>query len=686
MAVFAGLDFETYGSRSLPDVGLDNYLSDPNFMPLLASVAFLDRGQLITQTFDFVTRGKEDEFQKFQIFRNDNRRVLFAAHNAGFERGVLKRSFNDTTLRIINTAVISRCLGAGSRLEDAAPQLLSSDKMPDGKRLIQKFSVGEPPTEDVADDPDWSLFIEYCELDAHLSFLLALNYKGSIPRNEFLYENITYRMNQRGWKVDMKAVEAMQARYQKNLETLMLDFQTEYDPDGKLNLNSLPQLKQWCKERGVTATSFDKLHVEKMLRLLEKKLKGPLQADKVINYTEVKKMLELKQALGGSSLAKLPVIQRLTGEDGYLRNQYIHCGAGRTYRTTGVGAQMQNLHRLSNPREIEDLYDPNAVWTNEDMADNLRQVFTSSHPKGQLLVGDFSAVESRGLAFLAGETWKLDAYRSGKDVYKVLAAEWKHIAYEDVIPEQRKGGKLGELSCGYGAGPGAVCSFAEGMGMQTTMNEATIMVNNWRSSNPNTKAFWNLLDQMIHEVVATSTAIYRYLTEGIKLYMSPAHTPESLIAVHPGAQTIDISLWDKHENLIMTRRFQGCYERGRNICYYAPTHTNGKLWSPFYMDPKTKRNKFYDVYGGKLAGIITQSFCRELFFESMAEVEKALGAFNVPIIGQFHDEIVLDYNPDEATISMRSALELFKASMEGSERFPTFPLTAEIKHDYRYIK
>ena len=119
-------------------------------------------------------------------------------------------------------------------------------------------------------------------------------------------------------------------------------------------------------------------------------------------------MLRTKQVLGGSSLKKLKVILDTVGPDGVLRDQYMHCGAGQSFRTSGRGVQMQNLKRLPpQPRGIAELFDPQQDWTNEELAENVRQCFTAHHPQGSLIVGDFSSVESRGLAYLAGEQWKL---------------------------------------------------------------------------------------------------------------------------------------------------------------------------------------------------------------------------------------------------------------------------------------
>ena len=130
----------------------------------------------------------------------------------------------------------------------------------------------------------------------------------------------------------------------------------------------------------------------------------------------------------------------------------------------------------------------------------------------------------------------------------------------------------------------------------------------------------------------------------------------------------------------------GAYLRGRDVCYYKPnSNVTGDPWSASYMNPKTKLRTWYKMYGGKLAGILTQSFCRELFFRALNRADINLTGHGVPIIGQFHDEIVLDWTPN-ANISLDSVITVLRDVMSHDPLFPSFPLEAEIKYDYRYTK
>ena len=131
------------------------------------------------------------------------------------------------------------------------------------------------------------------------------------------------------------------------------------------------------------------------------------------------------------------------------------------------------------------------------------QVFTSSDPGGSLLVADFASIESRALAYQAGETWKVDAYHRGEDIYKAQAVKIFRLSGVDVVTkEQRTTGKVGELSCGYGAGPVAVKDFAAKMHVEMSESEAGKLVRDWRDANPKTVDLWERLLPLIarHEL------------------------------------------------------------------------------------------------------------------------------------------------------------------------------------------
>jgi DNA polymerase len=709
---FTGWDYETYGNVNLPKRGLDCYVNGDGFEALIASISHPRYGE---QTYDFVFDGKP-ALQAMTDFIHDevSRADPLVAHNAGFERAVseflgLPKTWEEM---VWDSAVIARIQGAASHLEAAAPQLTDIEKLEVGKELIMLFSVPNDrnggkrfTAQQIMDDEElyekWQLFKKYCENDAKASRTIAEKYMDSFGvQREAVKELLTARMNQRGWKVDLQLVREMQLRYEHNLAQIESDFSQKF---GGVNLNSTQQLVEFSKQRGIATKSFDVDHVNSLRKRVEKKLgtMGPFDKN-YQEYSEVLEMLIAKQSLGGTSLKKLQTILDLVGPDGRLRNQYMHAGAGQSYRTTGKGVQMQNLKRLGSQMltEMEDLYDEEQDFTNDQMGENLRQVFVASSEQGELIVGDFSSVEARGLAWVAGQDDVIKAFHEGKDLYKVQAAKMYNTPYDQVTKDQRQVGKIGVLSCGYGAGKVSVKNFAHGYGVELTEDEAQAVVTDWRDTNPMVPEMWYAIDDAIKAAVKSRAPVEVKLAHKLTLVFRPTDTPKSLLAQHPGAQTISMELWH-HNNAgrpiqILERTFQGCYQRGRNVCYYKPTsRKTGDLWSGHFTDPKTKQVKFYDVYGGKLAGILIQSMCRELFFDCLEMLENAFAPYkNVKIVGQFHDEIVVDWVPRvkgfQAGVMIATKEEVM-ATMESvmstvSSPFHGFPLAADIKSGYRYIK
>jgi len=713
---YIGLDFETYCDVNLPVHGLDRYVHDPSFRVLIASIKLPDGRK---KTYDFIYNGKAamKELKTMLWSHYDQGEAVFAAHNVGFERAVLDVAFgfeDDFLKRMVDSAVIASCQGAARSLETSAAQLTGVHKLETGRDLIMLFSVPNeangfkcPDIDFIESSPElrakWQQFKDYCEVDAEASASIALKFPLETwsTEQEQRYEWLTREMNVNGWHVDMELVNEMQLRYEENAERARIQF--EGSVDSGLNLNSNAQLKKWCEARGVRMSSFDQDHVDQYVGKIERALVKLSPTDpKRTGYMEVHAMLTTKQVIGGSSLSKLQKIIDLVGVDGRLRDQYMHAGAGQTYRTSARGVQLQNLKRLG-PLKLDDMgvvFDHTKSLSNDVLAENLRQVFTAEDPDGFLFVGDFGSVESRGLAYLAGEEWKLDAYRQGKDIYKVLASRFSGVPYDDITKEARMEGKYSELSCGYQAGGQAVKDFMHRLGFEVDLPGAEERVAQWRDANPKIVDLWQKLDDTLHEFVATGVTVAIPLAHDLWFKLTSIDTPESLQAQHPGAQSMLMVLEHRSAragaSVVLERVFHGVYARGRNIAYYKPsTLKGGDLWKGSYMHPKTKKTTFYTIYGGKLSGILTQSLCRELFFQSLLQLYNTLKhADNVMIIGQFHDEIVVEWKPFTPGAGgsygclteqdVRSAMQ--RAMTSVSWQFKEFPLTAEINKDYRYTK
>ena len=673
-----GLDFETFCELDIREVGMHKYIEHKSFVPLLVGVKTATHGSTPTsRKFDLLDSNSYKEFVDFM-----GHVMQVTGHNVDFEKKVLIRMcINTSDIDFIDSAVVSRARGGSSSLDNAVSQFVPGyHKMPEGRRLIKKFSI--PPAEPALidrTDPDWSLLGDYALSDADLGLRLSDQYKFLEKKNA----DVTREMNFRGWKVDMQMVHRMQILFEANVQASLAMLHTLPGCED-LNINSHIQLQKWCRERGINAKSFAEDAVSSMIQRISARLEGNLPATTEQAYREVLLVLQIKQEIGGSSLSKLQKIISMTSDDERLRGQYMHVGAGQSYRTSGTGVQMQNLKRLHNPITMEDLYDDEMMAPNYLLAENLRQVFTATSKNGALIVGDFSSVESRGLAYLAGAEWKLRAYYEGRDMYKVLAAQKFGVDYGDVDKEQRTFGKVGELSCGYGAGPGAVQSFAHAMGVQLTTDEATDLVYGWRNVNPEITGFWTLLDLMLAEVWQNKASTQK-IGNGLTLSMNMVSAPGSLMAIHAGVQSLQVQLWNG-TNEVMSRQFHGFHRFGNDWRYYKPCDTQKADWVGFGINPDDGSRRYFTLYGGKLAGILTQSFCREIFFDTLRKVQEICN--DIPgcyLVGQFHDEIVLDWAP----LSPMFPLHVVKGMLEqamSSTHYAGFPLSADVKSDYRYTK
>jgi len=747
--LYVGLDYETWSRTNLPEKGLFNYVTDPEFKALIVSTA--DKyGKF---TYDFVFRCYwQDGIMQEQL--DDDREVLdsfewdllngvhanriIMAHNAPFERAVTRTILPKFPVRRFqDSAVDARMLGVGEKLEVASRQLTDEAKLEVGKELIMLFCV---PNEFYPDGPTpeliekhghmdkWMEFIHYCEVDAAGSREIRLvAHEIMDPLDPGLIEREAerewecYRMNQNGWQVDIPLVDKMRQRSWANGIIAQRAFVNE--TGDQINFNSHQQLKKYLNDRGVQAKSLDKYHLPLVLERVKDRIArgeemlGEDGRDDYPSITrsigllkEAEAMLEAKLEIGGSTLSKLPVILNLSDKDGILRDQYVHAGASQTFRTSGKGVQMQNLAKLVMGKDedgedvvidISTVYNLQHHWSNGDMAGQLRQVFESRHPEGEVIVGDFSSVESRALAWIAGEDWKTQTYMEGKDVYKVLASKFFNISYEEVTKDQRPRGKYSELSCGYQSSASVLQDFMFRLGFSVDIETAVEDVMNWRKANPAIVKFWETMDNLMKDTVRLNESLTVRVANGLSIKTTP-FVLKSMAEQHPGSLSVAVQVLLPDGTPFVTRFLHGLYlklnDDGFNVSllHYKPAeyyNPDKPLWKATYQHPKKKdprTNKplevFNKVYGGKITGIVVQSFCREMFMDSVHALFDMLdtgGVTNALPCGQFHDEIAVDWQP--GLWSHDAVMKILDTAMTYC-RVEGFPLVADIKSGHRYIK
>lgn len=729
------IDFETACDLDLTKVSAHQYVSHPSFEILLAAYVETPTPNN-AKSLDMRLRGNHyrflSELKKYVISAGDR----IAAHNATFERLVMRRLIEDLLpiweedalfvpgevlqdahyvveawrdYAIFDTASLASQAGLSRSLDKAGRQLgLSQKKDPRGEKLIKMFCIERKNPMDFP--AEWGEFQHYAEQDvvttAHLvrsPLITELCRRESVFRRLHRDEMLTFIINDNGWPVDTELAQRFWEASQGNDDIVREQFLSVAVGGMKdLNLDSPTQVVRALKERGLRISSVDEETVDKFLHAVthrigvlrlksETTLLTDAEAKKFVRLQEARHILQAKADMGKAALKKLPRLLELTSEDNRLYDSYMHAGAGQTARTTGTGVQMQNLKRL--PRTVPDLDDEDeldrVLDDNVALAQNMRQLF-KAEDGSTLIVGDFSSVEAIGLAWLAGEEWPVAAFRADQDLYKRQAAEILSKPYLDITPEDRAIGKLGVLSCGYGAGAGAVQRFGAKTGLDVTLAEAQELVTSWRTSRPQTVEFWRKLQVTLEKTVDQGGAHMLYLPN-VTIQFFETRTPEAIRAQNPLAKSIGISIQPvvsypaAPEEVV--RFVHGVYRRGRDLVYFRPALAKSEEWRDYYTDPATKKVDYFRLYGGKLAGILTQSICREVFFSVLARVQKDMDSSYPPpgvsarVIGQFHDEIILEVS-DEVKDAWVSALRWNMST----EVYNGFPLKAEIKTAKRYTK
>lgn len=732
---FLVLDFETWSPVDLPATGAPKYIEHPEFRVLSASASISTGGvpplpdyeedfriqyNIATgdqpDTIDLYGKHLKRFFTEiFHALAMSNYPVYLVAHNAAFEQMILRRvapELNRVLSGVIDTAALSRINGGSGRLAIASKQFLpaSAQKFDTGASVIQKLAKC-PDTDTMLEvlkelvrSGEWGTFLTYGDQDVN-SCIGLLETLGTFESLGKLMEDyaITDQMNTVGWPVDMKAAHFFQEQHARNTKKILKEVQwTDYAKD--LNLMSPVQIVDFFKARRIRLTSTDEAHMLQVIEKIEKELERldqlpsltPAEEVRVERYSECLHIAYLKRELGGSAVAKISKILNSVSADGRLRGQYVHVGAGASHRTSGAGVQLQNLKRLPKNSLSEEFLDTRGPaststpeLTNARLGENIRQLFGyRAEDKRQLIVADYKSIESRLLAYLAGATWKLDAFRDGRDPYVIQAEHMYHVDYDSVTPEQRQGGKVGELGCGYQAGPDAIVSFATGYGMKLTPAEARDIVVSWRTLNKEVVDFWQVLQDLLEgAIVSGTTSTWRVDRYGgqLEISMTRRPMPQGIPDIPPGAYNLDVtvSISRQHEKILSYQRtFPGVYQHGRDFRYFKPREAKtGPVWTDRWTDPKTQQVRYHTLYGGKLAGILTQSLAREIFFLQMGEISKDLDP-DTYLIGQFHDELVID-----APVWKVSSLESYLKSVMASDDFiPGLPMEVSVGASARYRK
>jgi DNA polymerase len=474
------IDIETYSSVPLAQ-GVYNYTAAPDFAVLLFAYSV---GVGEVRCIDLSAPGAELPPEIVRALKDPE--VYKYAYNAAFERVCLSahlgKQLDPAGWRC--TMVQAAASGLAGTLDAVAEYLgVGIQKSPEGARLIRRFCIpsDEPHNLFAAqeDAQDWASFIEYCRQDVRVEMAVHAALPP-LPDREWEFYALDQRVNDRGVLIDRElaaAAAAMMAAVTDRLNARVREV------SGIDNPASLPQLKKWLASRGVTTESLTAEAVRALLA-------GDLPYD-------VRQVLEARALTSLSSLKKYQAMMDAAGADGRARGQFKFYGA-HTGRWSGRQIQLQNLPRVrvEAPAFAREMVCRGDAVALEVMYGSvpavLKQLLRTAivAPEGKLFfVSDFSAIEARVLAWLAGEKWVLDVFRRGGDLYVAAAARMLNVPEDRVSKEQRQQGKVATLALGYQGGPPALKAMgASAMGIPDSALPG--IVSAWRAANPRAVKLW----------------------------------------------------------------------------------------------------------------------------------------------------------------------------------------------------
>ena len=502
------IDLETYSDQPLAKTGVYRYVESPDFEILLFAYS-LDGGSV--QQIDLAC-GEKIPSEILSALEDET--VTKWAFNANFERICLSRFLGYPTGDYLEpdswkcSMVWAAYMGLPLSLEGVGAVLgLEKQKLTEGKDLIKYFCQPCAPTKSNGQRtrnlpehaPDkWLAFKRYNirDVETEMSIQARLS-KYPVPDSVWEEYHLDQEINDRGVGLDMELVRQaiqMDGRSRSELTQAMKEL-TSLD-----NPNSVQQMKQWLADNGVETDTLGKKAVAELLKTAP---------------PELQKALTLRQQLAKSSVKKYQAMETAVCADGRARGMFQFYGANRTGRWAGRIIQMQNLPQnhlddLSEARGLVRVGDFDALeMLYEDVPDTLSQLIRTAfvpQENRKFIVADFSAIEARVIAWLAGEKWRQDVFAEGKDIYCASASQMFGVPVEKhgVNGHLRQKGKIAELALGYGGSVGALKAMgALEMGLQE--DELPALVSAWRQANPKIVQFWWTVDRAVMGAVTRKT-------------------------------------------------------------------------------------------------------------------------------------------------------------------------------------
>ena len=652
------LDIETRSSIDLTQVGAYRYAEHPDTEITLISIRFSEEEAALYCPVrpELSTISKQ---RLTEILNDKNVRIY--AYNLEFEYALWnekmhkKRGFPALDLdRCSCTMAVAIMMGFPRSLANACAAIgIEQGKDIEGKNLMMKMAKPIDTSNQsemfeqkfIEDEKSLRRLGEYCHQDTLIEMQLMKRLKTyakfilPTERDVWLLDK---RINKTGFLVDRDLVTIINQLVECDSEETLKEFQhltkgMVESPDQK------EKYILWLEHNGYKIADLTKARVCKAL-----------------NETTgiVKQSLLLRQRIACKSVKKFIAAEHRICNDNRIKGSLVYHGAS-TGRWTGVGYQPQNLARDS----FKDDTIPIELIKNDtttlkvmyghyiEVCKKLTRSVITAPDNSWLVVSDFSSIEGRVLAWLAGEKNILNMYREGIDLYKINAATIYGKLPQDVDKSERQIGKVAELALGYQGGANAFHSMAANYGVSVSDNDANKIKNAWRKSRQPTVAYWNRLNKYVTQVIQTG---------------QPVHYNNTSILLSDDRKFLLIRL-----------------PSGRHLFYYEPkikmvmTPWGKETLQVTYMgvDTFTKKWKRISTYGGKLAENITQAVARDLLSDALLRVARA----GHKIVMHVHDEIVVESSTLEHE-------ELSAIMAQSSSIYEGLPIKAEGFKTKRYKK
>ena len=631
------LDTETYSATDIRSAGSYKYMDDPGFEVLLLPFAWDDDP---VQVLDLTDPEDWEELQDILAGLKDPE-VIKVAHNSAFERRAYHRAFGfyQPPEQWVDTMILAAMNGLPMSLEAVGEALgLEEQKIKEGTTLINYFCKPCRPT--LANGgrtrnlpqhaPDkWARFKEYAKRDVEVERTIYKMFEHfPIPAFERELWAADARINERGVMVDTELAEAAIAVDDAFTEEHTKEMQSL---TGLENPNSVSQLKEWLSMVGVDCESLNKETV------------GDLK--KSATDPTTKRVLELRQLLGKTSTTKYKAMTNAACEDKRVRGLLQYYGAGRTGRWAGRLVQVQNLpqNHLDDIADVRELVRSRDLETLELCYDSVPDVLSQlirtafiAKEGHTFLVADYSAIEARVIAYLAGEQWRMDVFANGGDIYCSSASQMFKVPVEKhgVNGHLRQKGKVAELACGYGGGVAALKAFgAEKMGLTET--EMQDIVTQWRLASPTIPRLWRRIEDAARAALENPgrrCAVLRKYQDVERARLNELRTGGRGYSAEFNAGGAVCTFWRDRDALRCK------LPSGRILTYWGARLDNENKICFMGQNQTTRKWERTDTWGGKLVENIVQAFARDCLAVAIIRLEKA--GFNICF--HVHDEIVAE--------------------------------------------